>query len=105
MLAELVVALGKGDGRVHYRNPGRAGCLYNASCVGEHFRSFHDRSDSVMQPAALGREVVLVFDEYNGGGIRIKLQGILLIGGEMPAAMPTVEVRLAAAPTQDKASR
>jgi hypothetical protein len=58
-----------------------------------------------MQPAALGREVVLVFDEYNGGGVRIKLQGILLVGSEAPAATPRVEVRLAAAPTQDKGPR
>ncbi|GAA2138392.1 hypothetical protein GCM10009825_24710 [Arthrobacter humicola] len=105
MLAELVVALGKRDGRVHYRDTGRAGHLYNASRIGEHVRFFHDRSDSVMQPAALGREIVLVFDEYNGGGVRIKLQGILLIGGDAPAAMPTVEVRLASAHAQDKGPR
>jgi hypothetical protein len=49
-----------------------------------------------MQSATLGREVVLIFDEYNGGGVRIKLQGVLLVGREPSAAMPTVEVRVAA---------
>jgi hypothetical protein len=52
---------------VHYRDPGCAGRLYNASRVGEHVRFFHDRSDSVMQSATLGSEVALIFDEYNGG--------------------------------------
>ena len=55
-----------------------------------------------MQSATLGREVVLIFDEYNGGGVRIKRQGILLIGGGPSAAVPTVGVRPAAATAEDK---
>ena len=73
--AELVVAVGERDRRVHDGGTGLARCVDDALGVVEHAGLVHDPLDGAVQHAAFGGEVVLVLDEDDGGGGRIDGHG------------------------------
>jgi len=71
VLAQLVVALGEGDRRVHDGRACGPGGTDETDRVGEHGGLVHHGLDGGVEHAALGGEVVPVLDEYDGrrGGV------------------------------------
>jgi ATP-binding cassette, subfamily B, bacterial len=70
--AELVVAGRERDRRVHDRHAGRAGGVDHPARVLQHVGLVHHLGDRAVQDAAVGGELVLVLNQHDGCGGRVK---------------------------------